>query len=41
MMLDQLQELPINADEQELITGYDTLCTLIDKLCIEIIEDSD
>lgn len=41
MMMGQLQELPISADEQELITGYDTLCALMDKLCIEIIEDSD
>ncbi len=41
MMLDQLQELPIDAGEQELITGFDTICTLIDKLCLEIIEDSD
>lgn len=40
-ILNQLQELPISTDEQELITGYDTLCTLIDKLCLEIIEDSD
>lgn len=38
MMLDQLQELPINADEQELINGYDSLCTLMDNLCLEIIE---
>lgn len=41
MMLDQLQELPINADEQELISGFDIICTLIDKLCLEIIDDSD
>lgn len=41
MMLNQLQELLISTYEQELITGYDTLCTLIDKLCLEIIEDSD
>lgn len=41
MMLDQLQELPITASEQELITGYDSICTLIDQLCLEIIEDSD
>lgn len=41
MILDQLQELPINADEQELITEFDTICALIEKLCLEIIEDSD
>lgn len=41
MMLNQLQELPINANEQELVIGYDTICTLIDKLCLEIIENSD
>ena len=41
MMLDQLQEWPINAGEQELVSGFDTICALIDKLCLEIIEDSD
>lgn len=41
MMLDQLQELPINSDEQELIIEYDSICVLIDKLCLEIIENSD
>lgn len=40
MILDQLQEFSISTDEQKLITGYDTLCNLIDKLCLEIIEES-
>lgn len=39
MILDQLQEFSINTDEQELIVGYDTLCKIIDKLCLEIIEE--
>ena len=41
MILDKLQEFSINIDEQRLIMGYDTLCKLIDKLCLEIIEESD
>ena len=40
MMLDQLQELSVSPNEQELIGGYDTLCMLMDKLCLEIIEKS-
>lgn len=40
VILDKLQRFPINIDEQELITGYDNLCKLIDKLCLEIIEES-
>lgn len=39
IILNQLQELSINTDEQKLITGYDTLCKIIDELCLEIIED--
>lgn len=40
MILNQLQEFSISTDEQELVAGYDTLCKVIDKLCLEIIEES-
>lgn len=40
MILDQLQEFSISANEQELVAGYDDLCKVIDKLCLEIIEES-
>ena len=40
MILDQLQELSVDPNEQELIGGYDTLCMLMDKLCLEMIEKS-
>lgn len=40
MVLEQLQQFPINTDEEKLIVGYDTLCKIIDKLCLEIIKDS-
>lgn len=39
-ILDQLQNLPLNADEQELITGYDNICVLLDRLCLEVIDES-
>ena len=38
LVLAQLQGFLINTDEQELITGYDLVCKLIDNLCLEIIE---
>ena len=40
MILDQLQVLSVDPNEQELIGGYDTLCMLMDKLCLEMIEKS-
>ena len=40
MILDQLQELSVDPNEQEIIGGYDTLCMLMDKLCLEMIEKS-
>lgn len=40
MILEQLQELPISTGEHELITEYDAICTRIDHLCLEIIENS-
>jgi len=30
-ILDQIQKLPLNADAQELISGYDNICALIDR----------
>ncbi|MDE6052834.1 MAG: hypothetical protein K2G55_03540 [Lachnospiraceae bacterium] len=39
MVLDQLQELPVDVNEQELISGYDIICTIIDNLCLEIIDE--
>lgn len=33
-------KFPLNADEQELFTGYDNICALLDKLCLEAIDKS-
>jgi len=40
IILDQLQKFSFNADEQELLTGYDNICVLLDKLCLEVIDES-
>lgn len=41
VMLDRLQEFSISIDEQNLIISHDILCKLIDKLCLELVEEFD
>lgn len=39
VMLDHLQEFSIDSDEEELIAGHENVCKVIDKLCLEIINE--